>query len=60
MTALLIPISINLSTTQQLTRIKMKTPKGYKSNDSASFNENDGAMFDEQREPQEYTPKNER
>jgi len=39
---------------------EMTTIKGYESNDSASFNENDGAIFDEQHEPQEYTPKSER
>lgn len=50
--------NINLSTTQ---RDKHMTDiKGYESNDSASFNENDGALFDEQHEPQEYTPKSER
>ena len=39
---------------------QMNIVKGYESNDSASFNENDGALFDEQHEPQEYTPKSER
>ena len=37
-----------------------KVQEGYNSNDNASFNENDGALFDGQHEPQEYTPKSER
>lgn len=51
-------IIVTTSTTRR--KNKMKVPYGYESNDSASFNENDGATFDEQHEPQEYTPKSER
>ena len=38
----------------------MKAFKGYESNDNASFNENDGALFDEQNPVEEYTFKKER
>ena len=38
----------------------MKAFKGYESNDNASFNDNDGALFDEQNPVEEYTFKKER
>ena len=43
-------VDIITSTTTQRDKT-MTSVKGYESNDSASFNENDGALFDEQHEP---------